>query len=286
MGFPLLQKTTEMCVDRQIQVLGSYWTGHMSNEETNSRHKSTVHEYHALHKWDSGGTPSQGMELQDVGVDGQDNRETGGSSADRIFFMMDVGMTGDRDMTGDNTSALTDSNFPHIPPRKDVVFNYYALVSVTFKCNIEDETGKVCGAERILLHSKGKDVSSTNLIQHITKTLQSCASLDAVNDVLKNSSPNYVTVNRETHKMHTFTESFKHHVDLLWEHGGGLSWNMVQHNEDFQQYVQGYESRAKFPCQVVQHRLPEVVLELHQIEHKKYITCLDKQFKVKEYMDL
>ena len=86
--------------------------------------------------------------------------------------------------------------------------------------------------------------------------------------------------------MHTFTESFKHHVDLLWVHGGGLSWNMVQHNEDFQQYVHGYESRAKFPCQVVEHRLPEVVLELHQIEHKKYITCLDKQFKVKEYMDL
>jgi hypothetical protein len=28
MGFPLLQKTTEMCVDRQIKVLGSYLKGH------------------------------------------------------------------------------------------------------------------------------------------------------------------------------------------------------------------------------------------------------------------
>ena len=41
MGFPLLQKPTEMCVDRQIKVLGYYWKGY---------------------KWDAGGTPSQAME--------------------------------------------------------------------------------------------------------------------------------------------------------------------------------------------------------------------------------
>jgi hypothetical protein len=49
MGFPLLQKPTEMCVGRQIQVLGSYWTGRMSNEEANSLYKCTVREYHVLH---------------------------------------------------------------------------------------------------------------------------------------------------------------------------------------------------------------------------------------------
>ncbi len=77
------------------------------------------------------------MDLQEMGVDGQDNRETGGSTDDRIFFMMypmsflqhwyatypppqqDTTTTGssvvspssvdvDVDMTGDNTSALTD----------------------------------------------------------------------------------------------------------------------------------------------------------------------------------
>ena len=59
----------------------------MSNEEANSLYKCTVREYHALHKWDAGGTPSQAMELQEMGVDGQGSRETGGSAADRIFFM-------------------------------------------------------------------------------------------------------------------------------------------------------------------------------------------------------
>ncbi len=87
MVFRLLQKTTQMCVGRQIQVLGSYWTGSMSNEETNSLYKCTVLEYHALHKWDAGDTPSQVMELQEMGVDGQGSRETGGSADDRIFFM-------------------------------------------------------------------------------------------------------------------------------------------------------------------------------------------------------
>ena len=79
MGFPLLQKPTEMCVGRQIQVLGSYWTGRMSNEEANSLYKYTVREYHALHKCDAGDSPSQTMDLQEMGVDGQGSRETGGS---------------------------------------------------------------------------------------------------------------------------------------------------------------------------------------------------------------
>jgi hypothetical protein len=87
MGVPLLQKSTEMCVGRQIQVPGSYWTGHMSYEGENSLYKCTVREYHELHKWDGGGTPSQTMELQEIGVDGQDTRETGGSTTDHIFFM-------------------------------------------------------------------------------------------------------------------------------------------------------------------------------------------------------
>jgi hypothetical protein len=42
MGFPLLQKPTEMCVGRQINVLGSYWTvnkDRMSDQEENSLYK-------------------------------------------------------------------------------------------------------------------------------------------------------------------------------------------------------------------------------------------------------
>jgi hypothetical protein len=159
------------------------------------------------------------MELQEMGVDGQGSRETGGSSADRIFFMkyplpflqhwyatypppqQDTTTTGssvvspssvggDTDMAGERTPGVTDSNFPHMPPRKAVVFNYYTLVSdelissgpnsgqytATFKCNIEDETGKVCGAERKIVHCKGKAVSTSNLIQHIEKTSKKCAS--------------------------------------------------------------------------------------------------------------
>ncbi len=77
-------------------------------------------------------------------VDGQGSRETGGSSADRIFFMkyplpflqhwyttypppqQDTTTTGssvvspssvggDTDMAGERTPGVTDSNFPHMP---------------------------------------------------------------------------------------------------------------------------------------------------------------------------
>ena len=87
MGFPLLQKTTETCVGKGIKVFGSYWNGHMSNEEVNTQYKCTVSEYHVFHKWDAGDTPSQEIEIQEMGVDGQGSRETGGSASDRIFFM-------------------------------------------------------------------------------------------------------------------------------------------------------------------------------------------------------
>jgi hypothetical protein len=60
-GFPLLQKPTEMCVGRQIKVHGSYWKGHMSNEEETSLYLCTVRDYHVLHNWGTGGTPSQVM---------------------------------------------------------------------------------------------------------------------------------------------------------------------------------------------------------------------------------
>jgi hypothetical protein len=35
----------------------------------------------------------------------------------------------------------------------------------------------------------------------------------AVDGVLKDTSPNYVNVNGEKQKMHTFSESFTHHVE-------------------------------------------------------------------------
>jgi hypothetical protein len=124
----------------------------------NSLYLCSVHDYHALHKWDTGGTPSQGMELQEMGVDGQGIRETGGSDSDRIFLMkypmpflqhwygtfpptqQDTTTTGASDasppsvgvytdMTGKSRSGVTQSKFPHLSPNNDVVFKYWTLVS-------------------------------------------------------------------------------------------------------------------------------------------------------------
>ncbi len=90
MGFPLLQKPGEMCVVRQIGVSGKLWNfnrGLMSEEETATLFKCTVNGFHALHKWAGGGAPSQTIQLQEMGVDGQVNTEPGGSNDVKIFFM-------------------------------------------------------------------------------------------------------------------------------------------------------------------------------------------------------
>jgi hypothetical protein len=130
----------------------------MSNEEATSLYLCTVRDYHALHKWDAGGTPSQAMDLQEMGVDGQDIRENGGSASDRIFFMKHpmpflqhwygtfppaqedttTTVTSDvsppsvgvhADMASEISSGDTQSKFPQLPPRKAVVFKYCTLVS-------------------------------------------------------------------------------------------------------------------------------------------------------------
>ncbi len=143
------------------------------------------------------------------------------------------------DMSGESSSGVTQSKFPYLTPMKVVVFKYWTLVSDdliphgrnsgqytdTFKCNIEVD-GKVCWAERSLIHCKDKSVSTTNLITNVEAMSKKCASHSVVDGVLKDASPNYVNVNGEKQKVHTFAESFTHHVDLLWSHGGGLSWNM------------------------------------------------------------
>jgi hypothetical protein len=58
----------------------------MDDQEPNSHYKCTVYGYHVFHKWSGGGVPSQSMDLQEMGVDGQDNTEPGGSNDDNIYF--------------------------------------------------------------------------------------------------------------------------------------------------------------------------------------------------------
>jgi hypothetical protein len=194
MGFPLLQKPVEMYVGRQIKVLGSSWKGRMSNKEENSLYLCTVRDYHALHKWDGGGTPSQTMELQEMGVDGQDmTSDKTGDPLPMSFLQhwygtftpsqQDTTTTGTSDvsppsvgvhtdMVGESISGDTQFKFPHLTLTKVVFFKHWTLVSDdliphdrnsgqytdTFKCNIEVSV-KVCGAERIFIHCKDKTVS-------------------------------------------------------------------------------------------------------------------------------
>ena len=67
----------------------------------------------------------------------------------------------------------------------------------------------------------------SKVIRHVTDMVHKCVSHSSVDTVLKTTNPNYVFVGGERQMMHAFTESFTHHVELLWSYGGGLSWNMT-----------------------------------------------------------
>jgi hypothetical protein len=75
--------------DRRIGVSGKFWNvnrGRIRDDETNTLFKCTVSGFHTLHKWTGGGVPSETVELQEMGVDGQVSTEPGGSNDDIIFF--------------------------------------------------------------------------------------------------------------------------------------------------------------------------------------------------------
>ncbi len=149
-----------------------------------------------------------------MGVDEKGSTEAGGSNDDKIFFMKypypflqywygnfplvqettltDTSIVSSSsvdvvpDMSGKSISG--DARFPHLPPSKDFVLKQWTLVSddlitadrnsgqykATFKCNIVDGDEKVCGVNRSILHYRGKDVSTTSLIRHVTSTVVMC----------------------------------------------------------------------------------------------------------------
>jgi len=109
----------------------------------------------------------------------------------------------DRDMTGENMSGATQSKFWHCPPTRLLTSitdscirwpHHYWQYKSTFKCRIADGVpGMVTlGTERKIVHSKGKSVSTTKLIKHVTEMDQKCIvcfdqkCVSYVLDVLKN----------------------------------------------------------------------------------------------------
>ena len=61
---------------------------HIHDQETNTLYECTVCKYHTLYNWWTGrGVPSEGIDLQEMGVDGQGSTEPGDSNVDKIFFM-------------------------------------------------------------------------------------------------------------------------------------------------------------------------------------------------------
>jgi hypothetical protein len=144
MGFSLLQKPTEMCVGRQIKVLGSFWKGHMSNEEETTQYLCTVRDYHALHKWDTGGTFYEVPDVFLTTLLRNLSPRTGGHNELRYFRC-----------------------FPticwcvHRHDRR----NQFGRHSIQVPTPVPQE--RCCLQERNLIHCKDKAVSTTNLIAHV-----------------------------------------------------------------------------------------------------------------------
>ena len=66
-------------------------------------------------------------------------------------------------------------------------------------------------------------------------------------------------------KIHNFSESFPHHVDLVWLHVAGLAPHMTRTGA-FHDFVHGYEPRATFPHQTTIDHIAESIQALQADE--------------------
>ncbi|KAK3241308.1 hypothetical protein CYMTET_48913 [Cymbomonas tetramitiformis] len=137
--------------------------------------------------------------------------------------------------------------------------------SAQFVCTIPTSDGTPCGTKRTLFHKDGKAVSTSNLVTHVRERAEKCERhKEALLDINSNSSK-YVEIDGEQVKIYNFAESFSHHVDLLWLRTKGLSFNLTTEDE-FREYVRGFDARAAFPHAETLRRLAVCVLELQREE--------------------
>ncbi|KAK3260261.1 hypothetical protein CYMTET_30770 [Cymbomonas tetramitiformis] len=148
-----------------------------------------------------------------------------------------------------------------------------------FECTIvHNNDGRTCGTKRKLYHKAGKAVSTSNLVTHIREKASKCDShKSALSNIDKNNSK-YAEVDGEQFKVYNFSESFEHHVDLLWLRTKGLSFNMTTQTE-FRDYVRGYDPRAAFPHSETLRRIAVCVQQLQKEERVARTARHIKKFK-------
>ncbi|KAK3265400.1 hypothetical protein CYMTET_25912 [Cymbomonas tetramitiformis] len=147
-----------------------------------------------------------------------------------------------------------------------------------FQCVIKscDDSG-FCGAKRTIYHQAGKAASTSNLVTHVRDMAKKCDFHMLALAAIERNSSKFVEVGGEQVKVFNFSESFEHHVDLLWLRTIGLSFNTTTKDE-FRDYVRGFEPRAAFPHSQTIYRLAVCVLELQKTERLERTSRLIKVY--------
>jgi hypothetical protein len=111
-----------------------------------------------------------------------------------------------------------------------VIYKFFKLISdklidmgqasgkfaALWECTILDSGSRACCNRRRINHDKNKSCQTSNLIAHLRYSSATCKVHKEVMKQVEIGSKNCVEVDRDKVKIHNFSESFLHHVDLLW----------------------------------------------------------------------
>ncbi|KAK3281373.1 hypothetical protein CYMTET_10832 [Cymbomonas tetramitiformis] len=216
----------------------------MSEEEKQMKFKCTIRDFSAAHKKSDGSPPSQAFQVQEMGPTGTEVYK---------YFRVE-------------SDVLCEMG------------RHRGKYAAEFQCVIKscDDSG-FCGAKRTIYHQAGKAASTSNLVTHVRDMAKKCDVHMLALAAIERNSSKFVEVGGEQVKVFNFSESFEHHVDLLWLRTIGLSFNMTTKDE-FRDYVRGFEPRAAFPHSQTIYRLAVCVLELQKTERLERTSRLIKVY--------
>jgi hypothetical protein len=208
-----------------------------------------------------------------------------------------VFITGGTSDGGVSSATVTHTDvhpeFPSLRIPSAVIYKFFKVISdklvdmgpasgkfaTLWECTILDSGGRACCNRRRINHDKNKSCQTSNLIAHLRERSATCSTqfLLPISQV-EIGSKNCVEVDGDMVKIHNFSESFLHHVDLLWLRVRGLSKSMIS-SDEFREFVLGYEPRASFPHPSTINHITEAVQALQADERKSRISNLAKEFK-------
>ena len=271
--YPVLAKTAH-AIGKFCEVPGSFWVG-CPTADKQKVFRCIVTEFDPIHTFD-GGRKGAAMKAKEMGESGEGSLEPGIASGDEIligyptpflqyFYAANPGMLPDANRSKPPAALEADAATPDAAPaggslvkeEKDTerppIFEFLCPVSSIlnaagpkrgtytnkYTCGVVCGGGLLCGGS-VTLYGNGKSETTSNAWSHMRDKAEKCSFHKVVLGKLDmTNSKRVLDANGEFVKVHSFQETFPHHVEYVWCRASGIFGAHTGAKPQFRSYVRG-----------------------------------------------